>query len=123
VNARLGSEGLRVLSLAFRLIDPWDETAAQAEPMSFVTDLRFVALIGIVDLLRPSSKDAVRVAHEAGIDVRMITGDHAVTAMAIGRDLGLGPGSISGSEFRGTLATCRWLCEMSYYVNRRTYYW
>jgi len=59
-----------------------------------------VALIGIIDPLRPSSKEAVRIAHEAGIDVRMITGDHAVTAMAIGKDLGLGPGAISGAEFR-----------------------
>ena len=43
---------------------------------------------------------AVHVSHEAGIDVRMITGDHAVTAAAIGRELGLGPGAISGREFR-----------------------
>jgi Ca2+-transporting ATPase len=99
-NERMGSEGLRVLSFAFRLINTWDEDAVLADPMSFVDDLRFVALIGIIDPLRPSSKEAVRVAHEAGIDVRMITGDHAVTAMAIGKDLGLGPGAISGAEFR-----------------------
>ncbi|MGI9586038.1 MAG: cation-translocating P-type ATPase [Acidimicrobiia bacterium] len=99
-NARMGSEGLRVLSLAYRLIDPVDEAAVIADPMSFVADLTFVALIGIIDPLRPSSKDAVRVAHDAGIDVRMITGDHTVTANAIGKDLGLGPGAVSGSEFR-----------------------
>jgi Ca2+-transporting ATPase len=99
-NQRMGSEGLRVLSLAFRLIDTWDEEAALADPMSFVENLRFVALIGIIDPLRPSSKEAVRIAHRAGIDVRMITGDHAVTAMAIGKDLDLGPGAISGAEFR-----------------------
>jgi Ca2+-transporting ATPase len=99
-NERMGSEGLRVLSFAFRLINKWDEEAVLADPMSFVEDLRFVALIGIIDPLRPSSKEAVRVAHEAGIDVRMITGDHVVTATAIGRELGLGPGAISGAEFR-----------------------
>jgi Ca2+-transporting ATPase len=99
-NQRMGSEGLRILSLAYRLIDPQDEEAAIADPMSYVNDLRFVALIGIIDPLRPSSKEAVRLAHQAGIDVRMITGDHAVTAMAIGKDLGLGPGAISGAEFR-----------------------
>lgn len=99
-NERMGSEGLRVLSLAYRVIEPEDEEAVVGDPMSFVRDLRFVALIGIIDPLRPSSKEAVRIAHEAGIDVRMITGDHAVTAMAIGEDLGLGPGAISGSEFR-----------------------
>jgi Ca2+-transporting ATPase len=99
-NSQLGGNGLRVLSLAFRLIDPQDEKAAIAEPMSYVSDLQFVALIGIIDPLRPASKHAVNVSHEAGIDVRMITGDHAVTAMAIGKDLGLGPGAISGKEFR-----------------------
>lgn len=99
-NSTLGGDGLRVLSLAFRLIDPHDEEAAVADPMSYVTELQFVALIGIIDPLRPASKHAVNVSHEAGIDVRMITGDHAVTAMAIGKDLGLGPGVISGREFR-----------------------
>jgi Ca2+-transporting ATPase len=99
-NARMGGEGLRVLSLAFRIIEPDQEQAAIADPMSFVTDLAFVSLIGIIDPLRPSSKTAVTLAHEAGIDVRMITGDHVVTALAIGKDLGLGAGSISGREFR-----------------------
>ncbi len=99
-NARMGGEGLRVLSLAFRLIDPDEEQAAIADPMSYVTSLRFVSLIGIIDPLRPTSKTAVSIAHEAGIDVRMITGDHAVTALAIGKDLGLGTGAISGKDFR-----------------------
>ena len=79
------------------LINKWDEDAVLADPMSFVEELRFVALIGIIDPLRPSSKEAVRVAHEAGIDVRMITGDHVVTATAIGKELGLGPGAVSGA--------------------------
>jgi Ca2+-transporting ATPase len=99
-NARMGGEGLRVLSLAFRIIEPDQEQAAIADPMSFVTDLAFVSLIGIIDPLRPSSKTAVTLAQKAGIDVRMITGDHVVTALAIGKDLGLGAGAISGRDFR-----------------------
>ncbi len=99
-NVEMGSQGLRVLSLAARLIDPPDEAAALADPMSFVVDLQFVSLIGIIDPLRPSAKEAVRVAHGAGIEVRMITGDNAVTAMAIGKDLDLGTGAISGVEFK-----------------------
>ena len=54
----------------------------------------------IIDPLRAEAKDAVAVALAAGIDVRMITGDHAVTAQAIGADLGLGPGAISGTELQ-----------------------
>ena len=99
-NTRMASEGLRVLSFALRFIEPDDEAAAMNDPMSFVTDLSFGALIGIIDPLRPSAKRAVAIASSAGIDVRMITGDHTTTALAIGKDLGLGPGAISGAEFR-----------------------
>ena len=67
-------------------------------PMALTTDLGFVAMVGIIDPLRAEAKDAVHTALGAGIDVRMITGDHAVTAAAIGRSLELGPGAISGSE-------------------------
>jgi len=99
-NTRMASEGLRVLSFAARFIDPDDEAAVVEDPMSSVRDLRFGALIGIIDPLRPSAKQAVAVASAAGIDVRMITGDHTTTALAIGKDLGLGAGAVSGSEFR-----------------------
>ncbi len=97
-NERLGSQGLRVLAFAAKLLDPADEPAMESDPMSLVHDLAFVGLVGIIDPLRPSSKTAVDIAHRAGIDVRMITGDHAVTAAAIGKDLELGPGAISGAE-------------------------
>lgn len=99
-NQRLTEAGLRVLAFAFRLIGPEDRDTALADPMAAVGDLALVGLTGIIDPLRPSAKEAVRVAHEAGIDVRMITGDHAVTAAAIGRELGLGPGTITGPEFQ-----------------------
>ena len=51
----------------------------------------------------PEAKGAVQTALGAGIDVRMITGDHAVTAQAIGETLGLGPGAISGAELQALL--------------------
>ena len=99
-NNRMASEGLRVLSFAARFIDEADVAAVMSDPMAFVENLRFVSLLGIIDPLRPSAKEAVTVATDAGIEVRMITGDHATTALAIGKDLGLGPGAISGVEFR-----------------------
>ena len=61
------------------------------------------ALVGIIDPLRAEAKAAVRTALGAGIDVRMITGDHAVTAQAIGEELGLGPGAISGERAAGAV--------------------
>lgn len=95
---RLSSQGLRTLAFATRFLVPADEAGIVADPMSYVEQLIFVGLVGIVDPLRPTAKVAVEVALRAGIEVRMITGDHAVTASAIGAQLGLGPGAISGPE-------------------------
>ena len=98
-NTDLAARGLRVMSFAYRDL-PLDEVElVQADPMAAVHDLVFVALVGIIDPLRPSAKDAITIALHAGIDVRMITGDHAVTAKAIADDLGLGPGVITGPAF------------------------
>ncbi|BAL88290.1 putative cation-transporting ATPase [Actinoplanes missouriensis 431] len=94
----LSGRGLRVLAFAARDLDDQAMAAAVADPMPAVTDLVLVALVGIMDPLRLEAKDAVRVALGAGIDVRMITGDHTVTARAIADDLGLGPGVITGTE-------------------------
>ena len=99
-NARMGEKGLRVLAFAARLVGD-DETHALADdPMSLTRDLAFVGMVGIIDPLRAEAKQAVRTALRAGIDVRMITGDHAVTARAIGETLGLGPGAVSGRELQ-----------------------
>lgn len=99
-NARMGSKGLRVLAFAARVLSPADEAAMAADPMSLAQELSFVGLVGIIDPLRAEAKHAVTTALRAGIDVRMITGDHAVTAKAIGESLGLGPGAVSGAELQ-----------------------
>src|SRR5207253_6715003 len=99
-NRQLSGRGLRVLAFAARDLDDAAMAAAVADPMAAVTDLVFVALVGIVDPLRTEAKDAVHVALKAGIDVRMITGDHTVTARAIADELGLGPGVITGTELQ-----------------------
>jgi len=97
-NRELSERGLRVLAFAARDLDDAAMSAALADPMAAVIGLVFVALVGIMDPLRTEAKDAVHVALEAGIDVRMITGDHTVTARAIADELGLGPGVITGTE-------------------------
>ena len=99
-NEEMGEKGLRVLAFAARQIDEADLPAVTADPMAFATDLAFVGMAGIIDPLRTEAKGAVEVALGAGIDVRMITGDHAVTAKAIGETLGLGAGAISGAELQ-----------------------
>jgi Ca2+-transporting ATPase len=87
-----------VLAFAARLVDDDELETMRTDPMALTQGLAFVALAGIIDPLRAEAKDAVHTALGAGIDVRMITGDHAVTAQAIGETLGLGPGAISGQE-------------------------
>jgi Ca2+-transporting ATPase len=99
-NSRMGGEGLRVLAFAARLVDPDELAALNENPMLLTRGLGFVGMVGIIDPLRAEAKQAVQTALAAGIDVRMITGDHAVTAEAIGRTLGLGPGALSGRELQ-----------------------
>ena len=92
-NERLGRQGLRVMATGTRDLDPatFDPNAADLLPL--VSDLTLLALVGIVDPPRAEAKAAIAIAHAAGIQVRMITGDHAVTAEAIARQLGItGPG-------------------------------
>lgn len=98
-NDELAGRGLRVLAMAAAEVAAGDEDAVLRDPMAGVTDLVFLGLVGIIDPLRPEAIEAVRVARGAGIDVRMITGDHLVTARAIGQELGLGPGGMTGTEF------------------------
>ncbi|MGY1702169.1 cation-translocating P-type ATPase [Geodermatophilus sp. SYSU D00766] len=99
-NRQLSERGLRVLAFAARDLDDAAMTAALTDPMAAVTDLVLIALVGIVDPLRTEARDAVHVALRAGIDVRMITGDHTVTARAIADELGLGPGVVTGTELQ-----------------------
>ncbi len=99
-NARMGRKGLRVLAFAARILDPDAIAIVRSNPMSLVADLGFVGMVGIIDPLRPEAKAAVTTARRAGIDVRMITGDHAVTAAAIGAELGLGGGAIAGRDLQ-----------------------
>jgi len=89
-----------VLAFAARDLDDAAMSAAIEDPMAAVQDLIMVALVGIIDPLRTEARDAVRTALAAGIDVRMITGDHTVTARAIADQLGLGPGVLTGTELQ-----------------------
>ena len=97
-NERLGRDGLRVLATAQRDFDPSTFDPA-ADLLPLISDLTLLALVGIVDPPRTEAKAAIATAHAAGIQVRMITGDHAVTAEAIARQLGIRGRAITGAEF------------------------
>lgn len=84
----LSSQGLRVLAAAHRPT-PADQTDLSLDHLHPDTDLTFLGLVGIIDPPRPEAIAAIKVCREAGIRVKMITGDHAGTATAIGREMGI----------------------------------
>ncbi|OUM54476.1 hypothetical protein BVG19_g3875 [[Candida] boidinii] len=91
----LSSKGLRVLSFAYR--NPTDDEQKNIEDWSKIErsqverDLNFVGLIGIYDPPRPETAPSVKKCHIAGINVRMVTGDHPSTAKAIAQEVGIIP--------------------------------
>ena len=97
-NDRLAGEGLRVLAVASRDIDP-AEFRADGPLLDEVEGLTLLALVGIVDPPRKEAGDAIARCKEAGIRARMITGDHATTAAAIAAQLGIEGRALTGTEF------------------------
>jgi cation-transporting ATPase F len=90
--AELAGAGMRVLAFARA------EVGSQAERLDVARlpeDFVFLGLQGMIDPPRPEAMKAVAVCQRAGIRVAMITGDHAGTALAIGRQLGLVPETVA----------------------------
>jgi Ca2+-transporting ATPase len=83
---RMASQGLRVLAFA-RLEKP----GAQKITFDDIAGLTLLGLQAMIDPPRPEAVAAIRASQKAGIVVKMITGDHALTAAAIGRQIGLCP--------------------------------
>lgn len=95
-NEEMASHALRVLGVAFRDIDFLPEGNQKIE-----NGLTFCGLIGMIDPPRPQAKSAVALCKKAGIRPIMITGDHAATAAAIAKQLGIMDGAsgvITGAE-------------------------
>ncbi len=84
-------DGLRVLAFGFKKIQNVVQKDAER-------NLVFVGFQGMIDPPRPEVKDAIRQAIEAGIEIKVITGDSAITTKAIIEKIGLGGKVISGKE-------------------------
>lgn len=88
----IARQGMRVLALAERHFDTVPETFG---PPVLEEGLVLLGLVGLIDPPRAEAVVAVADCHRAGIAVKMITGDHAGTAAAIGRQIGLlNPGEV-----------------------------
>jgi magnesium-transporting ATPase (P-type) len=91
------AQGMRVLLLA-------RATPTSAAPLGdeLPADLVLLGLVAMIDPPRPAAIRAVHACQAAGIRVKMITGDHAATATAIARLLGIGDGAVlTGSDLAG----------------------
>lgn len=85
VNGEMAAQALRVVAVAFR---QWSEKPPLTEE-ALERNLVFAGMAGMVDPPRPEVKEAVHLCRQAGIRPVMITGDHVLTAEAIGRELGI----------------------------------
>ena len=96
-NASLAAQAMRVLAVAERDIPVRDFDPA-GDLMPWADGLVLLGLVGIIDPPRPEARDAIRLYRQAGIQVKMITGDHGLTADAIARELGLQRLVLTGAE-------------------------
>jgi Ca2+-transporting ATPase len=84
-NTAMAKNGLRVLGLAYRLLD----VGELDQPERYEQDLVFLGMVCMLDPVRPEAVESVRLCKQAGIRPIMITGDHPLTAVAIAKNLGL----------------------------------
>ncbi|MFC4653302.1 cation-translocating P-type ATPase [Lactococcus nasutitermitis] len=86
INHDMAHEALRVLMMAYKIIDKIPENLTTE---TLEQELIFTGLVGMIDPERAEAAEAVRVAKSAGIRPIMITGDHQDTAEAIAKRLGI----------------------------------
>jgi Ca2+-transporting ATPase len=96
-NAFLAGQAMRVLAVARRSI-PARDFDPTGDLWAWADDWIFLGLVGLIDPPRPEAVAAIALCRTAGIAVKMITGDHAVTAAAVARELGLPGDVVSGTE-------------------------
>lgn len=84
-NEDLAKEGYRVIALADGIIKTKKESYTEED----IKELNFYGLVGFIDPIREEAKVSVNECKTAGIKVIMVTGDHPLTAFAIGKELGI----------------------------------
>lgn len=99
INDQMAKSALRVLAFA-------DKQLKQKKPVEpsgwndqeLESNLNFLGLVGMIDPPRKEVKESIKLCHQAGIKVIMITGDHLLTAQAIAKEIGIVGRAISGVE-------------------------
>jgi len=95
-SEKQAEKGRRLIAAAYKKVSDSQDNIGHED----ITSLTFLGLVGIVDPPRPEAIEAIKTCKTAGIKVKMITGDHLVTARAIGKELGIGDGkkAVSGAQ-------------------------
>jgi cation-transporting ATPase F len=88
----LAARGLRVLAFARGTVPEGSEHLHHRDVEAGLT---FLGLQAMMDPPRPAAVAAVKACHDAGIDVKMITGDHAATAAAIAGEMGISDAGVA----------------------------
>ncbi|HEX2805942.1 MAG TPA: cation-transporting P-type ATPase [Kineosporiaceae bacterium] len=96
-NDALAAQGLRVMAGAIGTIAV-DQFDPAADLLAHIGALTFLGLAGITDPPRAEARQAIATCHQAGIQVKMITGDHARTAGSIAEALGIPGAVITGAD-------------------------
>ncbi|MDR4987511.1 MAG: cation-transporting P-type ATPase [Bacteroidales bacterium] len=93
----VAAKGQRLLGAAFNITN---KSRTEIDKDDLEKEKVFLGVIGIIDPPRDEVVDAIKECKSAGIQVKMITGDHAITARAIGKEIGIGDGekAMSGRE-------------------------
>ena len=96
-NESMASAGLRILGVATRVL-PAENFNPKGDLFGYVNDLTFTGLVGLMDPPRAEAREAIKLCQQAGISVKMITGDQKMTAAAIAHELGLTGDVLEGKE-------------------------
>jgi len=93
----MAAQALRVLAVAYRDV-PLAEFDMCGDHIALVRDLTLAGIVGLMDPPREEARQAIALCHRAGIQVKMITGDHKLTAAAIAAELGITGEIMTGAE-------------------------
>ena len=86
LNEKYSKNAMRVLAIAYRKLED-DETDYVLEEIE--KDVIFLGLVAMVDPPKEGVKEAIQESHAAHIDTYIMTGDHAITAQAVGKEISL----------------------------------
>ncbi|MFN2340487.1 MAG: cation-translocating P-type ATPase [Halanaerobium sp.] len=86
LNEKYSKDAMRVLAIAYRKLEA-DETDYVLEEIE--KDVIFLGLVAMIDPPKEGVKEAIQESHEAHIDTYIMTGDHAITAQAVGKEISL----------------------------------